>query len=73
MAGYLTSDRIWGATSFCNHVSNYVYVHLMSNCTLAKTLLVKKAYEKLLARADRRVKHYHAGNRRFSDNGFLDS
>eukprot|EP00957_Ditylum_brightwellii_P058477 4434635-Ditylum_brightwellii.AAC.1 len=73
MAGYLTSNRIWGATTFCDHVSDYIYVHLMRNFTLAKTPLAKKAYEKLLARANRRVKHYHADNRRFSDNGFLDS
>ena len=53
MSGYLTSDRIWGCTTFCDHVSDFVYVHLMRNFTLAKTLLAKKAYEKLLARADR--------------------
>eukprot|EP00957_Ditylum_brightwellii_P172958 13168068-Ditylum_brightwellii.AAC.1 len=73
MAGYLTSNRIWGVTTLCNHVSNYIYVHLMRNFTLAKTILTKTAYEKLLARANRWVKHYHADNGRFSDNGFLDS
>ena len=73
MAGFLTSDRIWGATTFCDHVSDFVYVHLMRNFTLEETLLAKKAWEKLLAQADRKVKHYHADNGRFSDNGFLES
>ena len=29
MAGFLTSDRIWGTTNFCDHASDFVYVHLM--------------------------------------------
>lgn len=73
MSGYLTSDRIWGATTFCDHVTDFVYVHLMRNFTLAETLLAKTAYEKLLAQMNHRVKHYHADNGRFSDNGFLKS
>ena len=70
MAGFLTSDRIWGATTFCDHVSDFVYVHLMRNFTLEETLLAKKAYEKLLAQAGRKAKHYQADNGRFSDVGF---
>ncbi len=45
MAGFPTSNRIWGTTIFCNHVSNFVYVHLMQNFTLVETLLAKHAYE----------------------------
>lgn len=70
MAGFLTSDRTWGATTFCDHVSDFVYVHLMRNFTLEETLLAKKAYEKLLAQAGRKAKHYQADNGRFSDVGF---
>ena len=70
MAGFPTSDRIWGKTNFCDHVSNFVYVHLMQNFTLEETLLAKKAYEKVLAQARRSAKHYHADNGRFSDKGF---
>ena len=44
MAGYLTSARIWGATTFCDHVTDYVYVHLMKSFTLEETLLAKTAY-----------------------------
>ena len=29
MAGFPTSDRIWGTTNFCDHVSGFIYVHLM--------------------------------------------
>ncbi len=70
MAGFPTSDRIWGTTIFCNHVSNVGYVHLMRNFTLEETLLEKRAYKKVLAQAGCTAKHYHANNGRFSDKGF---
>jgi hypothetical protein len=70
MAGFSTSNRIWGKTIFCNHVSNFVYVNLMQNLTLAETLLAKCAYEKVLVQAGRTAKHYHANNGCFSDKGF---
>ena len=73
MSGFLTNKRIWGTTTFVDHVSNYVYVHLMRDFTLEETLLAKAAWEKILARANRKVKHYHADNGRFADNGFLQS
>ncbi len=71
MAGFLTSKRIWGCTTFVDHVSDYIYVHLMKDLTLPETLLAKMAFEKLCARSDRSVKHYHADNGRFSDTAFL--
>jgi hypothetical protein len=67
MAGFFASDWIWGTTIFCNHFSNFVYVHLMWNFTLEETLQAKRAYEKVLAQAGRRAKHYHADNGRSSD------
>ncbi len=70
MAGFPISDRIWGMTIFCNHVSNFVYVHLMRNFTLAEMLLAKCAYKKVLAQAGRTTKHYHANNCRFSNKDF---
>ena len=73
MAGFLTSDRLWGCTTFVDHVSDYVYVHLMRDLTLAETLLAKAAWEKVLSQAGRQVKHYHADNGRFADNGFIDA
>ena len=32
---------LWGATTFVDHVSDYVYVHLMRDLSLAETLLAK--------------------------------
>ena len=42
MAGPLTSARIWGATIFVDHVTNYVYCHLMKALTLEETLIAKR-------------------------------
>ena len=73
MSGFLTSNILWGATTFVDHVSNYVYVHLMQDLTLDETLLAKEAMEKVMVQAVRYVKHYHAYNGRFADNGFIDA
>jgi hypothetical protein len=70
MADFPTSNGIWGTMIFCNHVTNFVYVCLMRNFTLAETLLAKRAYEKVLAQAGCTAKHYHANYGRFSDEGF---
>jgi len=73
MSGFLASKRIWGCTTFVDHGSDFVYVHLMRDFTLEETLLAKAAWEKNLSQAGRKVKHYHADNGRFVDNGFVDS
>ena len=72
MAGALTSRRIWGCTNFVDHVSDFVYVHLMQDLTLDETMLSKVAFEKICDRAGRTVKHYQADNGRFADKAFLD-
>ena len=41
ISGFLTSKRLWGATTSVDHVSDYVYVHLMRDLTLDETLLAK--------------------------------
>ena len=46
MTGFLTNMRIWGATVFVDHVSDYVYVALMRDLTLDKTLLAIKSFER---------------------------
>ena len=73
MSGFLTNKRLWGCTTFVDHVSDFVYVHLMRDLTLSETLIAKAAWEKVLAQANRKVKHYHADNGRFADNGFIDA
>jgi hypothetical protein len=45
----------------------------MRDFTLDETLMAKTAWEKILMQAGRVVKHYHADNGRFADNGYLDS
>jgi hypothetical protein len=70
MSGFPTSDCIWGTTSFCDHTSDFVWVHLMRNFTLEETLRAKRAYEKILKQAGCTAKHYHVDNSRFSDKGF---
>ncbi len=60
MSGFLTSQRIWGCTTFCDHVSDFVYVHLMRDFTVDKTILAVNAFEKVMAQAQHFVKHYHA-------------
>ena len=70
MSGFLTNERLWGTTTFVDHVTDFVYVHLMKNFTLEETLKAKRAYEKLLHNAGHTVKHYRADNGRFADNGF---
>ena len=73
MSGFLTSCRIWGCTTFCDHVSDFVYVHLMRYFTVEQTLIAVKAFEKIPAQAGRHVKHYHAENGAFDQNSFLES
>ena len=45
----------------------------MRDLSLAETLLAKEAMEKVMAQAGLTIKHYHANNGRFADNGFVDA
>ena len=46
MTGFLTNMRIWGATVFVEHVSDYVYVVFMHYLTLDGTLLAQTSFER---------------------------
>ena len=46
ISGFLTNKRLWGATTFLDHISDYVYVHLMQDLTLDETLLAKEAMKR---------------------------
>jgi hypothetical protein len=72
MSGFLTNRRIWGCTTFCDHVSDFVYVHLMCNFTINETLFAPKAFEKVLAQANWHVKHYHANNGALVHKSFME-
>ena len=73
MSVFLTNRRIWGCTTFCYHVSDFGYVHLMRDFTFEEILIAVKSFEKILARAERHVKHYYADNGVFSQKSFLES
>ena len=73
MSVFLKNQRLWGATTFVDHVSDYVYVHLMRDLSLTKTFLAKSAMEKVMAQAGRTVKKYHTDNGLFSDNVSIDA
>ena len=73
MSGFLTNKRLWGAITFVNHVSDYLYVHLMRDLSLNETLLAKSSMEKVMAQTGQTVKHYHTDNGRFADNSFIDA
>ena len=73
MSGFLTNHRIWGATIFVDHVSDYVFVALMRDLTLDETLLAKTSFERLAQNGGVRIKAYRADNGRFADKGFRDS
>ena len=73
MSVFLTNQRLWGATTFVDHVSDYVYVHLMGYLSLTETFLAKSAMDKVMSQDGRTVNHYHAKNGRFDDNGFIDA
>ena len=54
---FITNKRLLGATIFVDHVSEYVYVHLMRDLSLIETFLVKSEMEKFMAQAGQIVKH----------------
>ena len=73
MSGFINNQRLRGATTFIDHVSDYVYVHLMRYLSLTETLLSKSSMEKVMAQAGGTVKHYHSKNGWFSYNGSTDA
>jgi hypothetical protein len=70
MAGFLTNLRICGATIFVDHYSDYVFVALMRDLKLKKTLLAKSSFESHANKGAISIISYHAENGKFIDNGF---
>ncbi len=68
--GFLTNLRIWGATIFVDHYSDYVYVALMPDHELDKTLLAKSDFERHANDGGVSIISYKADNGRFADAGF---
>ncbi len=72
MSGHLTNLCIMAAMVFVDHFSDHVYVYLMRDLMLSKTLLAKHAYRHFLASLGVESKAYYADNGRFADKGFRD-
>jgi hypothetical protein len=70
IAGFLTNLQIWGAAVFVDHYSDYVYVSLMQDLTLDKTLLAKSAFERHANDGGVSITSYQADNGRFTDSRF---
>jgi hypothetical protein len=70
MAGFLTNLRIWGANKFVDHFSDYVFVALVQDLTLDKTLLAKTSFEQHANKGGVTINSYHANNGCFADSGF---
>ena len=65
--------RIWGATVFVDHVSDYTHVALMRDLILDETLLAKTSFERLANDGGVAIKDYRADNGQFEDKGFRDA
>jgi hypothetical protein len=67
MAGFLRNLRIWGATIFVDHYSDYVFVALMHDLTLDETLLAKSSFERHANKGGVSIISYRADNGQFAD------
>jgi hypothetical protein len=45
LLGFFIRKRVWSTTAFVDHISNYVYGHLMRDFTLEETILAKSGWE----------------------------
>ncbi len=70
MAAFLMNLRIWGATIFVDHFSDYVFVALMHDLTVDKTLLAKSSFERHANEGCISIISYGADNGQFADNRF---
>ena len=58
VSGTLTTARMKGATVFDDHVTQFIYAHLMKDHTQESTLEAKAAFEKLMATHGHKVRRY---------------
>jgi hypothetical protein len=72
ISGKLTHQRVNRSNIFVDHYSDHVYVYLMRDLTLDKTITAKHGYERYLSLLGIKSKGYHADNGRFADKGFQD-
>ena len=46
ISGFLMNKKIWGCTTFVDHIRNFAYIHLMRDFTLSEAILRKSSVGK---------------------------
>jgi hypothetical protein len=72
LKGKLTTQRYQYGTVFVDHYSRMTYVYLQRRLTSDETVQAKRAFERNCQILGVKVRHYHADNGRFADNGFIN-
>ncbi len=70
MAGFLINLRIWGATIFVDHYSDYIFLALMQDLTMDEMLLAISSFERHANKGGISIIPYCADNGQFADTGF---
>ena len=73
LKGFITKRRYHYATIFVDHYSSLSFVFLQETSNMEETLKAKAAFESFCAKHGVVVKHWHADNGRFAENGWLNS
>ena len=68
--GTATRARIWGATIFVDHATDWTKVHLMQDASGDSTLEAKNAFERNCMLRNVVPRGYHADNGRYAENTF---
>ena len=71
LKGKLSQQRYKYATIFVNQVSGYTFVFLQRCLTSEETVQAKHAFERSSEQRAVKIRHYHADNRRFANNAFI--
>ena len=66
----LTHEIFWGSVLYVDHMSDFMYNHLITGITSMETLKSKQAYERVANSYGVQVKSYHADNLRFNKKNF---
>ena len=73
LKGNLTKQCYGYATIFVNQYSCLSYVFLQRTITSNETVQAKTAFEKYSEERGVHILHYHAGNGRFANKGFIEN
>ena len=73
LKGLLTTQCYNYATIFVDQYSKLSFVFLQKRITSAETVLAKQSFERFARDHGVKILHYHANNRRFADNGFIQA